>query len=74
VSTLAEIEVAVEALPRREQEMLYLRLASQLAEEIPTPAQNQNSRLSAFDALQKKMALTSEEAQVWRETLSAARR
>lgn len=70
MSTLAEIEAAVDRLPRREQEILRAHLEARL-EASPEPAA---VRLAAFEALQARLALDADGSREWMVAVREARR
>lgn len=69
MSKLDEIEAALETLPRKEQELLYVHLGARL-EALP-PAK---ARLAALDALQSRLALDERKTREWRDAVQEARR
>jgi hypothetical protein len=70
MSTLAEIEAAVDRLPRREQEILRAHLEARL-DTSPEPAA---ARLAAFEALQARLALDVGASREWLAAVREARR
>ena len=72
MSTLAEIEAAVAALPQTEQEALNARLTARLQRK---PASKDPAVwLANLEALQKSLALDDEKVRAWKETIRDARR
>lgn len=75
MSTLQEIEAAVEILPRREQEILYTQLGARLeGKTLPAATRGESTRLAAFEALQKRLALETGRVREWQQAVYAARR
>lgn len=75
MSKLTEIKAAVEGLPREEQEILYTHLGARLEEKSwPLVAGDENPRLAAFEALQKRLALETSRVREWQQAVHAARR
>jgi hypothetical protein len=75
MSTLTEIEAAVEKLPEPEQEILYTHLGARLKGKKSLPvARGENPRLAAFDALQRRLALETGRVREWQQAVVAARR
>ncbi len=70
MSTLTEIEAAVEMLPRKEQEILRAHLVARLGASS-APA---NARLEALDALQSHLGLNASKSREWLATVRDARR
>lgn len=71
MSTLAEIEAAVEALPRGEQELLCAHLAARLKGQSSASGK---ARLAALGALQDRLALDSGKSEEWMTAVREARR
>lgn len=69
MSMLAEVEAALETLPRKEQEPLYVHLGVRLETLPPVKA-----RLAALDALQSSLALDERKSRGWRDAVQEARR
>jgi hypothetical protein len=75
MSTLQEIEAAVQVLPRVEQEILYAHLGARLeGKNVPSAMRGENPRLAAFEALQKRLALETDRVREWQQAVYAARR
>lgn len=70
MSTLAEIEAAVDLLPRTEQELLRAHLAARL-EAVSAPGK---ARLEALNVLQTHLALDAGKSREWLATVREARR
>ena len=70
MSTLAEIETAVNSLPRHEQEVLYAHLRDRLE---AGPARHRD-RLEALSELQKSLALDAGKVRAWQAAVREARR
>ena len=70
MSTLAEIEMAVNSLPRPEQEVLYARLRDRLE----TRSARHRDRLEALSELQKSLALDAGKVRAWQAAVREARR
>ena len=70
MSTLAEIEAAVESLPRPEQEVLYAHLTMRLE----TSSVPRDSRLAALDSLQAHLGLDARKSVEWQAAVREARR